>query len=110
MIVTTARSSEENGIAEQKTKSVRQIIAILLEEQPTTNSSGDLAWSSILPFAQRALNIMTGSTGYSPAELRFGMHNRLDGIETPLVPQDMLPMQTEALEDARQNISKKIIA
>ena len=51
---------------------------------------------------------MTGSTGYSPAEIRFGMHNRLDGIKIPLVPPDLMAQQIELLQDAKGNLEKKL--
>jgi hypothetical protein len=109
-IVTTARSSEENGIAEQKIRMVRQVFTLLNEEQKESSavSSGELAWSTLIPFTQRALNIMTGTTGYSPAEIRFGIHNRLDGIKIPLVPPDLMAQQKELLQNAKENLEKKL--
>jgi len=109
-IVTTARSSEENGIAEQKIKMVRQVFTILNEEQKESSaiSPGELAWSTLIPFTQRALNIMTGTTGYSPAEIRYGLHNRLDGIKIPLVPPELMIQQTEMLKNAKENLKKKM--
>ena len=51
---------------------------------------------------------MTGTTGYSPAEIRFGMHNRLDGIKIPLVPPELIAQQKELLQNAEENLEKKL--
>ena len=107
-VVTTARSSEENGIAEQKIKMVRQVMSILLEEQHSSFSSGEVAWSSMIPFTQRALNIMAVNNGHSPAELRFGIHNKLDAIKIPLIPPEMLAEQSAALQNEQIRQEKKL--
>jgi len=104
-IVTNPRNSQENGIAEKKISQVRQVIKLLIEESST--QSAELAWSLIVPFAQRALNIMTGSTGYSPAEIRFGAHNRLDAIKEMLVPAEIAEQQAKVIAVAKQNLLLK---
>ena len=89
----------------EKISQVRQVLKLLIEESST--QSAELAWSLIVPFAQRALNIITGSTGYSPAEIRFGAHNRLDAIKEILVPVEIAEQQANEIAVAKQNLLMK---
>ena len=104
-IVTTARNSQENGIAEQKISRVRQVMKLLLEEQDiSAKADVELTWSLLVPFCQRAINVMTGPTGYSAAEIRFGLYNRLDGIKEILAPPEIANFQTEMVNLARDRL------
>ena len=86
-IVTAPRSSEENGIAEQKINKTREVIRLLIEERVA--NADNFSWSLVVPYAQRAMNIMTGTNGYTPAEVRFGLWNKLDKLKDLLVPEDI---------------------
>ena len=106
-IITAPRDSQGNGIAEQKISKVRQVMKLLIEEHSTSlNPDAEVAWSLILPFTQRALNVMTGSTGYSPAEIRFGIANRLDGLKELSVPPGLAQQQKEVIDIAKANLDK----
>jgi len=114
-IVTTARNSQENGIAEQKIAKVRQVMKLLIEEHDTGSTDMvQLAWSTIVPFCQRALNVMTSSTGYSPAEIRFGLFNKLDAIKDLKVPEELAADQLEMLARAKEKLitrrNKKVLS
>ena len=87
---------------------VRQVMFILLEEQHSSFSSGEGAWSSIIPFTQRALNIMAINNGHSPAELRYGIHNKLDAIKIPSIPPEMVAEQTATLKSEQSKQEKKL--
>lgn len=103
-IVTAARSSQENGIAEQKISRVREVVSLLIEEQAA--DATEVEWSLLVPFAQRALNIMSGSTGFSPAEVRFGLHNRLDRCKELIVPKDRSESQVGPMEILKNKVLK----
>jgi hypothetical protein len=104
-IVTAARSSQENGIAEQKIAKVREVIRLLLEEQ--VGGSDVLSWSSVVPFAQRAVNVMKGSIGYTPAEVRFGLFNRLEGLSETAVPVFIAEAQQSLADSIKAGLAKK---
>ena len=99
-IVTAPRSSEQNGIAEQKIGRVREVLRLLIEERVA--DADNFSWSAVVPYAQRAINIMTGTNGFTPAEIRFGMFNRLDTLKELLVPEEIAKGQRDTKEELRQ--------
>ena len=102
--MTAARSSEEYGIAEQKIARVREVIRLLLEEQ--VNEANAVSWSLVVPFAQRAINVMKGSTGFTPAEVRFGLFNRLEGLFESAVPDEIAEAQKKLSIGIREGLAK----
>jgi hypothetical protein len=57
-----------------------------------------------VPYAQRAINIMTNTDGYTPAEIRFGMFNRLDSLKELIVPELIAKEQRNIQETLRQKL------
>ena len=101
-IVTAPRSSEQNGIAEQKINKVREVIRLLIEERVA--NADVFSWSLVVPYAQRAINIMTGTNGYTPAEVRFGLYNRLDKLKDLQVPEEIARNQAELTSILKQKL------
>jgi hypothetical protein len=94
-IVTAPRSKEENGIAEQKIAKVREVMRLLLEE--CVAGADPLSWSLVVPYAQRIINITTNTDGFTPAEVRFGLFNRLDRVKEIQAPDDVASYQKEII-------------
>jgi len=79
-VITAPRSSQENGIVEQRINTVRQTMRILIDEKFGTNET----WSQATPFVQRAINASVSSaTGLSPASIRYGIFNKLETVSMP---------------------------
>lgn len=104
-IVTAPRSSQQNGIAEQKIGRVRQVLRLLIEERVADADS--FSWSLVVPYAQRAINIMTGSNGFTPAEIRFGLFNRLDSLKELIVPDEIAKDQRDVQEGLKQALVRR---
>jgi hypothetical protein len=104
-IVTAPRNSQQNGIAEQKIAKVREVIRLLIEEQVA--DAAVFSWSLVVPFAQRAINIMSTPDGYTPAEVRFGLFNRLDRLKELLVPKELKQGQQALLEELKVKLARK---
>ena len=67
-----AYSHEDNAICERVIKEVRRhLITLSLEDE-----NNSIPWSDHLPFIQKLINShINESTGYAPAEIRFGINN-----------------------------------
>lgn len=66
-----------------------------------------MSWSSVVPLAQRALNVMKGSIGYTPAEVRFGLFNRLEGLVDIAVPVFIAEAQQSLADSIKAGLAKK---
>ena len=99
-VPTIPRNSQDNAIVERAIRTVKMQAAAIREERFIANKPN--SWSDILPLVLRNHNARVhSSTGFAPANVRFGLANSLSDNRMVVSQSDMFSSMKENIRQAK---------